>query len=152
MNRNTTPEMPTFQEAIQQFREFLAEEGISKEILWLCREDIAWHDFKFYIRKPLPKENEQLVEKLYEHGCERGLGILLDVFWLLDSHAYCYIWLPEDERDAELAMVASLKMSVPKKPVLAEPVKNRLIWRRHRRLGELAGGNRWLEKLPQRGG
>lgn len=151
MSRDTTPEMPGFQEAIKLFREFLTKEGHSKKILWLCREDIAWHDFKFYIKEPLSDENERLVEKLYEGGCERGLGVWLDVFCLLKSYPCCYIWLPKDERDAELAMVTGLKMTVPIKPVLAKPVKNCLIWRRHRRLGERAGEERWLEQLPQRG-
>lgn len=150
MSVDAMPEMPTFPEAIEQFREFLTKEGHPKRILWICREDIAWHDFKFYIKKPLPAANERLVEKLYEQGRERGFGVSLDVFCLLDSYPCCYIWLPEDEQEAELAMVAGLKMSVPVNPALAKPVKNWLLWQRHRRLGERAGGERWLERLPQR--
>ena len=151
MNREIALEMPTFQLAIKQFQDFLANEGHSKSLLWICREDITWHDFKFFIKEPLPEENELVVEKLYERGCKRGLGLSLDVFCLLGSQPCCYIWLPEDERDAELAMVAGLKLNVPVEPTVAEPVKNWLLWRRHRKLGERSGAERWVERLPQRG-
>ena len=151
MIRDAVTQMPTLQEAIKQFREFLAKEGHSKKPLWICREDITWHNFKFFIKQPLPEGNALLVEKLYELGCEAGLGVSLDVFCLLDSHPCCYIWEPENKREAELAMVAGLKLTVPLNPILAKGVKKWLFWRRHRWLGKRAGAERWLERLPQRG-
>jgi hypothetical protein len=90
------------------------------------------------------------VAQLYEGGCEQGLGVLIDMFCLVTSQPCCYIWVPKNEREAELALLAGLKFSAPSNPQVAEPVFNDANWRFHASLGQSSGADKWLDHLPTR--
>lgn len=150
MRNETALEMPAFDDAIGQFLTFLTNQCLSSTVYWIFREDVTWHSHRFFIKQPLPAENYTLVKTLYERGRNRGLGILIEVFCLIESQPYCYIWLPEDERDAELALVHGLKLSVPVKLMVAQPIYSRMLWQMHKWAGKRASAEVWLERLPQR--
>jgi len=142
--------VPAFDHAIDSFELFLTEQGQSGNVLWIFRENITWHGGKFFVKFPLSEENRSLVAQLYKRGCERGLGVLIDMFCLVSSQPCCYIWLPQNERDAELALLAGLKLSAPSKPQVAQPVFSDALWRFHTWLGRRSGAERWLDRLPRR--
>jgi len=120
--------MPPFQEAVEDFRAFLATQGVNSKLLWIFREDVVWHQYRVFIRQPLPSNNERAVEVLYKRGVRRGLGISRGVLCLLKLRPCCYIRLPADEEDAEYAMLSGLKLSVPVNPLEARSVRGRLQW------------------------
>jgi len=140
----------SFSDVMVNFRRFLTEQDRPGNVLWIFREDITWHDGTFFLKFPLPETNESLVAKLYEHGCEKGLGLMLDVFCMVAGELCCYIWIPKDARDAELAMVAGLKFSVPSSPRIATAVFDEREWKKHQQLGERQNADNWLNEVPRR--
>jgi hypothetical protein len=151
MGMEHTHTLPAFDLAIDRFELFLTEQGQSRNTLWIFREDVTWHGGRFFIKLPLPGENRSLVAQLYERGCVRGLGALIDVFCLVNSQPYCYIWIPTNEREAELAQLAGLNLSAPSNPQVAQPVFSDALWRFHAWLGKRSGADKWLDRLPNRG-
>ncbi|MBT6495404.1 MAG: hypothetical protein HOL01_12705 [Planctomycetaceae bacterium] len=91
------------------------------------------------------------MERRYEEGVRRGLGINLHVFCYLNARPLCYIWLPEDETDAEYRMLTGLKLSAPSEPgrqtVVGIRWKLRWVWLRwmERRISK----HRWADDIPK---
>lgn len=108
-------ELPVFCNAVHKFKEFLSHEGRNTDLVWIFQEDVVEMWPRTYIKFP-PPENEPLVERLYQKGIERGLGIRLEAFCFLDGRPCCSIWLPNDAQDASYAMLSGLCMSVPTPP------------------------------------
>ena len=150
MSTESNPQMPVFGEAVKKFQKFLVSQHVSSELLWIFREDVISRKRRVLIKEPLPSENTRLVESLYERGCQRGLGVQLDMFCLLGSRPCCYVWLPEDEIDAQYMMVGGLKLSVPKDWLHARWVKSNLVWRVHVWLDEQSGWNKAEDRLPHK--
>jgi hypothetical protein len=142
--------LPGFSHALTSWQDLLREEGYSGNVLWIFHEDITWHDGKFFIRLPLPEVNQSFVTQLYERGCEKGLGVMLSLFCFIGDDCYCYIWIPKDVREAELALLAGLKFSIPSKPPTAQSVLDEHEWRQHTQLGQHQGAATWLNHLPNR--
>lgn len=109
------PDLPPFTDAAEQFRSFIDSQGHDADIAWIFRQDVVELGGQIFVRQPL-LNNESLVEAKYEEGVERGLGVSLQVFCWLDGRPLCYIWLPEDQVDADYRMLSGLKMSVPADP------------------------------------
>lgn len=126
---STAYEMPVFSEAAREFSGFLVSQGVSAELLWVFREDVCWYRQRLLVKVPVPEENTSIVQALYERGVERGLGVRLEVLCVLAGRPCCYIWLPADEEDASYAMLTGLKMGLPIRPIVAQPVNNGLRWR-----------------------
>src|SRR5215216_1241281 len=89
----TEYEMPAFGEAVQQFGGFLVSQGLSSDLLWVFREDVCWRKQQLFVKVPVPEGNVGDVERLYNLGVARGLGVRLDVLCLLSSRPCCYVWL-----------------------------------------------------------
>jgi hypothetical protein len=123
------PGIQSFAEAAKQFQAFLSQESVSSDLVWIFREDVLARQHQILIKEPLPQENAKLAEALYHRGWERGLGVSFDVLCLLGTRHCCYIWLPDDAREAELHMLAGLKMSVPTNLPVAISVHGWLKWR-----------------------
>lgn len=136
MSVATEHKMPIFGEAVEQFGGFLVSQGLSSELLWVFREDVCWRQQRLFVKVPVAEGNVGSVEKLYNLGVNRGLGVRLDVLCLLDTRACCYAWLPSDEEDASYAMLSGLKLSVPVEPMVAHAVRSELLWRAYK----------WLER------
>lgn len=128
MSAESKLQMPTFANAVEQYREFLVSQQISSQLLWVFREDVTSHKRRVFVKESLPPENEQIVARLYKIGCQRGLGVQLDVFCLLHSRPCCYILLPKDEFEAECKMIGGLKLSVPTELIQARSVTSNFLW------------------------
>lgn len=142
---------PSFSEAINRFRQFIEEQGLSSDLLWLFREDVVDRWPKTYLRIPTTDDGT-LVEFLYDVGLKRGLGVHLNVFCLHEGRPCCYIWVPENEEDASYRMLSGLKLSVPEQPDrrIVLPVGSRLRWIWLRSWGALRRKRRWANDIPRR--
>jgi hypothetical protein len=137
----------TFAAASKDFQTFLAKESASSELVWIFREDVVSRKGRLLVKEPIPRGNTDIVEALFQSGWKRGHGVALDVLCLLGSRHCGYIWLPENDRDAELHMVAGLKMSVPTKLQVASSVRSWFKWQLYKWLDEKSY---WVENLPRR--
>ena len=142
--------MPPFADAVVQFRQFLVSQRVPSELLWVFREDVTSRERRILVKEPLPLENERLVASLYERGCQHGLGVQIDAFCLLSSRVCCYIWMPEDESEAEYQMISGLKLSVPTELLQAYSVKSNLMWSVQTWLDEQSSWNKAEDRLPRK--
>ena len=146
---------PPFASAVDTFRVFLRGEGVSDSIRWI------WRDFIYTRRapgsrhswtRPIYLDGRQSadivdVERYYDRGIDRGLGIALRVFCVADGSPCCYIYVPEDETDAEYRMMTSLKCWLPTPPPTAKLICNS-IHRAVLRLFLRPSVNSWIEDVP----
>ena len=83
-------DIPAFEDAASQFREFLERQGFAGEVLWIFREDVSLaRDGRVWIRLPLPPDNADRTRAQYESGRQRELGVHLSVFCSLESKSCC---------------------------------------------------------------
>jgi hypothetical protein len=118
-----------FQTAYMKYRAFLTQEGHGKEPLWIFREDVIAYKRRVWLRWPLPSQNRELVEQLYEQGRQGEFGVQLTSYCLAGYHACCYVYVPENEIEASYAMLPSgLKLSVTMNMPSAQKVSNKILW------------------------
>lgn len=146
---------PPFDSAVDTFRSFLRGEGVSDSIRWI------WRDFIYTRRAPGSrkswtrpiyldgKQSAEIedVERYYNRGIDRGLGIALCVFCIADGTPCCYVYVPEDEADASYRMMTSLKCQLPTPAPTARVVANPL----HRAMLRLflrPSCNSWIKNVP----
>lgn len=121
----------SFGEAVVSFREFLSDQGLSTELVWVFREDVIFQRERTLIKIPVPSENESRVNACYELGQKRAFGVNLHAFCLLESRPCCYLILPGDDVDAQYLLMSdsSLKCSARAELREAEPISGWLRWR-----------------------
>lgn len=119
----------TFLEAKKYFQNFLVQQGVSDNLIWIFREDIIPQDDGVLVRMPLPSENEKCAKYYYETGCKRELGICFIAFALLNSHPCCYIQLPLNKIESEYMLMSDgLKCSINTDLLKAKSVNSALTW------------------------
>lgn len=148
---------PPFGEAVESFRRFLRNQGCNDTIRWLWREDIctrrapgsrrSWNR-TVYVNLTGPSQTS-LVERYYDYGVRRNLGIALEVFCIAAGNPCCIVYVPEDETDASYRMLSGLKLSVPTQPVLARGVTHPWLWASLRLLIGTPN-NAWIQDVPRR--
>ncbi|MGI8668242.1 MAG: hypothetical protein ACR2J3_00145 [Aridibacter sp.] len=122
----------SFEEAKQNFSEFLIRQETTGNIVWLFHEDVIWQEKQVLINGRFSvSENEKLAHKLYENGKSRNLGIDLYAFCVWGEDIGCTIRLPEDEVDAGYKLMNNehLKMSCSINPDKAVIIQNSLSWK-----------------------
>ncbi len=142
-----------FHEAKQFFQNFLSEQGLSSDLLWVFGEDIICLPNRFLIKVPLPAKNESFAEACYNIGLERDFGLCLHAFCLLDGRPCCYVQLSEDDLDAQYSLMGnhSVKYSVRSDLINAEPVASSLLWQKHLLTAKFSDSRfLTLDKLPFR--
>jgi len=144
-------ELPPFDEAVQRFRAFLDRQGLCGEMAWVFKEDISVKlGGRVWVRLPLPKENADIVRRLYESARGRQTPVELSVFCRLGTSPCCYLFVPETRLDAELRMIYDFKMTIPKEPREARPLDRSLL---NRCLHFFQGREQpdwWLDEVPSR--
>jgi hypothetical protein len=152
MSGEFTPEIPTFNDAVKRFQDYLAGQNIYPEILWVFREDVVHRKGRILVKEPLPKKNLRIVESLYEHARQQDSAIRLEMLCLLGSRPCCYIWLPEDptDKDHSLLLMSKFAMGVPLELQPARSVRNILIWQVYKLLEGEADRVNSIERLPRK--
>jgi hypothetical protein len=125
----------SFTQAVAGFKEFLKENNLPTEILWLFSEDVfsrnvKYYEKEFWVKPPLPEENETLAEIHYKIGQQKNLGIGLSAFALCEDKICCSFIIPKDEEDSEYLFMSPkyLKLSFVIDMPTAIAVKNPFRW------------------------
>lgn len=124
----------SFEDSKRIFQEFLNEQQISADMLWLFQEDVLLRKDTLLVKASNFDKNENLAKELYEIGRKRNLGICFHAFALLDSRPCCYIELPSDQDEAERLLIGNsyLKCSVRNPLMKAKPFSNTVMWNIHK--------------------
>ena len=126
----------TFEETIRTFTAFLAENGMDTRILWVFREDVYSRKtdlFKtaFWLKLPLPAENEELARRHFETGKKKGFGLGLTAFASCEDGLCCSFVIPADDEDAQYMLMGPqhLKYSyVSVDMPIAKVVRDKFFW------------------------
>lgn len=120
----------SFDEALDDFRQFILSQKLPAQLIWIFSEDVIFQNEHIFIKTPVFGENALFARKCYELGQKRNFGVSLQGFCLFESQLCCYIYLPEDEVDAQYSLMSkeTLKYSVRTNLIEAQPVSNILEW------------------------
>ena len=120
--------IPDFDEACCRLRDFLGDEDLSPEFLWLFREDVTFSRGRWWVRIPVPEQNEVRARELYDQARARGIGIRINAELLLDSRPCCALQLPISVSEAADTWSLGFVLSVAQSPPVATPIRSNLGW------------------------
>jgi hypothetical protein len=125
----------SFAEAVEGFKEFLGGNGLPTEILWVFSEDVFSRNVKFserefWLKLPLPEENEKLAERHYKTGQQKNLGVGILAFALCENKICCNLVVSRDAEDSEYLFMSPkyLKFSFINDLPIAKAVRNSFRW------------------------
>ena len=126
----------SFNQAIQSFKEFLADNNLPAEILWVFLEDTfqrnnEFYETDFWLKLPLPKENEEFAKEHYKIGQRKNLGVCIYAFALCEDKVCCSLVIPKDKEDSEFLFMSPkyLKFTFSEDLPKAQPVRSLLQWK-----------------------
>ena len=126
----------SFNQAIQNFKEFLADNNLPTEILWVFQEDTVqrnneFYETNFWLKLPLPEENEKFAEAHYKIGQRKNLGVSLYAFAICEDKICCSFVVPKDKEDSEYLFMSPkyLKFTFSEDLPKAQPVRSLLQWK-----------------------
>jgi hypothetical protein len=127
----------SFEDAKREFVAFLTDNGLAERILWVFKEDTLslktdTYQTGFWLKLPLPDDNEKFAEKYFELGKARGFGVGLVAFASCSEGLCCSFIVPTDQEDAEYFLMSPehLKYSfVSRDMPVAKVFRNGLVWR-----------------------
>lgn len=127
----------SFEDAKKIFTVFLADNGMDARILWVFREDVYSRrtdkfETDFWLKLPLPSENEKLAKHHFEFGKRKGFGLALTAFASCDEGLCCSFVVPTDDEDAQYMLMGPqhLKYSfVSRDMPAAKVVCSKLLWK-----------------------
>ncbi len=129
---------------------FAGSEGFSTELVWVFREDVTNCVRDYWVRVPVPADNEVLARDYFEYGRRQGRGVTMKVLCRLGSQSVCFVWVPENDEAASYAMQGPLKLKVPMDPVNGSAVRSVLRWQWLRWVHLRRRCERFAELLPLR--
>ena len=107
---------PPYEQAIEAFKKFLAQEGWSPVIVWRRPDDVVRRVGKdMVVRRRSSREANAWARRYYESGYVQGLGIALDAECEIDGAVCATMFWTADGREAAYRMMPAqgLKMSAP---------------------------------------
>ena len=146
-------EIPEFEDAVEEFRNFLTKEGQPSTVLWVFREDI-WQrsPTDIVLRSPSQIENTALARKVFVEGREKGI-VGVHAIASLDDKVAATVWFPkfpgEEVQGWSEGMKLSFTVPLPNARSVGEL---KWLWfrlqpkfRRHRRWASGVGTKAWAE-------
>ena len=113
----------------------MANNDLPTEILWLFQEDVfsrntEFYETDFWIKLPIPYENEKLAEIQYKIGRQKGLGLSISAFAICENKVCCSFIIPKDQEDSEYLFMSPeyLKFSFLTEMPIAQVVNSSLRW------------------------
>ncbi len=136
MNSKSKPVAETtFAEAVTDFRSFLDELGELEPIIWTFVEDVLSrktdrYKTKFWIKLPVPEENEKFARDIFKVAQEHNLGMALTAYARCNDGLCCTIMMPKDEEDAQHSMMSpvGIRFSLVNEMPVATDVTSRFRW------------------------
>ena len=126
----------SFDEATEFFTNFLAQNGLTQPILWVFTEDVYSlktdkYTKEFWLKLPLPADNEEFARRHFEFGKEQGFGICLTAFASCSQGLCCSFIVPTDDLDAQYLLMGPehMKYSFTSRDMpVAKVVRSRFRW------------------------
>ncbi len=126
-----------FDDAKNEFTAFLTANGIAKPILWVFKEDIFsrktdTYRTDFWMKLPLPRENEKLAKSHFETGKQKGLGLGLTAFAACGEGLCCSFVVPADAEDGQYMLMSSEHMKysfIDRDMPRARVVRSKILWK-----------------------
>jgi hypothetical protein len=120
-------EIPSFEEALEQFRTFLREGGHPDKVFWVFREDI-WQRSpeEVLIRYPPISKNEILARKVFGEGRARGL-VEIKAMASIESEIAATVWFPKYSEEKVQGWNRGMKLAISDPLVEARAV-SKYLW------------------------
>jgi len=126
----------SFDEAKEFFTNFLAENGLTQPILWVFTQDVYSfktdkYTKKFWLKLPLPADNEEFARRHFEFGKRQGFGLALTAFASCAEGLCCSFIVPTDDEDAQYMLMGPehLKYSFTSRDMpVAKVVRSSILW------------------------
>src|SRR5881397_684606 len=105
-------DIPDFEDAVESFRCFLAEQGHPTNIFWVFREDI-WKrsPISVVLRFPSQRKNLALAQKVFEEGRRKGLVDVHAIATVGDKVA-ATVWFPKFADEEIQGWDRGMKLSI----------------------------------------
>ena len=144
-------DIPAFDDALESFRRFLADQGHPTKIFWVFRDDI-WKrtPTDIFLRCPSQTANLALTKKVFDEGRRRGLVDIHSIATVGDRVA-ATVWFPKYPSDEIQGWSRGMKLSVAEPLQRAKSV-GQLRWllfrlkaqfRHYQRFEQLIGTKQW---------
>ena len=140
----------SFQQATEKLQAFLQTEKRPHVVRWVFREDLIFYKRNILLRWPLPAQNEQLAQELYNQGQAKGLGFALEICGFDQANAYGYVLVPADSADAEALMMTPLKLSYVTDQRKVIKIRSKLVWQIIQKILSNRTDITWLDFVPLR--
>ena len=137
---------PQFQDAVVGFRGFLAANGWSDQIRWICAEDITGHRSRFWLLRPKCIENERSSESFYNAVIATSSSVRLDAQFQIDE--FTFAWVENYGGDG-----GHLNYGIRQSPVFRVTAVNSIfVWKIRKAANRLPGERSVLKfvKIPKR--
>ncbi len=147
--------IPNFETAFERFHAFVSDLGHpARELVWVFREDVSTYKRRVLVKIPIPNTNEQIARIRFEQGRSLGIGVCLEVYCRLGRALCCCTWFVESFEESARLLCSGLKLSAPAPEdlVVAQPVRNAVIWQVRRWRDARSGFGHFREFLPRRCG
>lgn len=126
----------SFEQAVKEFKEFLAANKLPTDILWIFTEDVFSRNVNYFgkdlwVKLPLSDENEKLAEKHYKMGQKKNLGICLTAFALCEDKICCHLMIPKNDLDSQYMLMSKkyIKFSFTIDMPVAKAVRDSFRWK-----------------------
>ena len=139
-----------FEKAQDTLKNFLHQQEISNDLIWLFREDVISDRGEYFVKVPIPTENQMFAQECYELGRSRGFGVALHALCLLEAQVCCYIRLPENELDAQYKLISDIyvKYSVTTPIESGRAVRNPIVWRTKKWNSRIKKHSSFIDDIP----
>jgi hypothetical protein len=122
----------SFDASLTKYRKFLGKNGYSPNTVWITPHDVLVCDRPLvYVKMPVPEENEESAQRLFEFGISEKKGVLFETVCASIDTTFIQAWVPRDDSEAEqYQMPRDLKMSavVGASRLPARIVESRWLW------------------------
>ena len=119
--------IPAFDLALQEFKKYLASNGLPTRIEWIFRDDVCPRNIKhIHIRWPLFPGNTVLTKKVYSEGRRRGMVDIRAIGGTKEL-IYATVWFPKFPDEEVQGWNSNLKLSISEPLPIANHVSKK-IW------------------------
>ena len=121
-------EYPSFNEAIEQFREFAKSQALPSDLMFLRPDDVVVSGEYATIQRPPEKARLEEARAAYEDAVRRRWGVEIAGVIACSPLLGCYVYAPaSDQESIERLMPDGLKLSV-RTPLIKGVFGGRLLW------------------------
>jgi hypothetical protein len=121
-------QIPSFDDSLSDFRQFLKSQGHPETVAWVFREDVFFRDrATCLVRYPPPAENGELVRKVFNEGRAAGL-VELKAFAVSDEVSIASVWFPRKPEEEVQGWSMGMKLAIVEPPASSEFVTSKMRW------------------------